>query len=73
MVLLASMVPQQIACIFAVTGLLKEMPDMVVSGINEGSNLSDDILYSGTVAAAVEGVFRITVDCNFFSRTKMCK
>lgn len=41
----------------AVTGLLKEMPDMVVSGINEGSNLSDDVIYSGTVAAATEGRF----------------
>lgn len=41
----------------ALTGLLKEMPDMVVSGINEGSNLSDDVLYSGTVAAATEGRF----------------
>jgi 5'-nucleotidase len=41
----------------AVTGLLTEMPDMVVSGINEGSNLSDDVLYSGTVAAATEGRF----------------
>lgn len=41
----------------AVTGLLKELPDMVVSGINEGSNLSDDVLYSGTVAAAMEGRF----------------
>ncbi len=41
----------------AVTGLLKERPDMVVSGINEGSNLSDDVLYSGTVAAATEGRF----------------
>lgn len=41
----------------AVTGLLKELPDMVVSGINEGSNLSDDVLYSGTVAAATEGRF----------------
>ncbi len=41
----------------AVTGLLKEIPDMVVSGINEGSNLSDDVLYSGTVAAATEGRF----------------
>ncbi len=41
----------------AVTGLLKEMPDIVVSGINEGSNLSDDVLYSGTVAAATEGRF----------------
>jgi 5'-nucleotidase len=41
----------------AVTGLLKSMPNMVVSGINEGSNLSDDVLYSGTVAAAMEGRF----------------
>src|SRR5579872_5410598 len=41
----------------AVTRLLTEMPDMVVSGINEGSNLSDDVLYSGTVAAATEGRF----------------
>ena len=41
----------------AVTGLLKELPDIVVSGINEGSNLSDDVLYSGTVAAATEGRF----------------
>lgn len=38
------------------TGLFPDwMPDIVVSGINDGSNLSDDILYSGTVAAAVEG------------------
>ncbi len=41
----------------AVTGLLEQLPDMVVSGINEGSNLSDDVLYSGTVAAATEGRF----------------
>lgn len=41
----------------AVTGFLKETPDMVVSGINEGANLSDDVLYSGTVAAATEGRF----------------
>lgn len=41
----------------AVTGLLKEAPDMVVSGINSGPNLGDDILYSGTVAAAIEGRF----------------
>lgn len=40
-----------------VTGLLKELPNMVVSGINEGANLSDDVLYSGTVAAAMEGRF----------------
>ncbi|MFN3234057.1 MAG: 5'/3'-nucleotidase SurE [Gammaproteobacteria bacterium] len=41
----------------AITGLLDEMPDIVISGINEGSNLSDDVLYSGTVAAATEGRF----------------
>src|SRR3990167_8969166 len=41
----------------AVTGLLQEMPDVVVSGINEGGNLSDDVIYSGTVAAATEGRF----------------
>lgn len=39
----------------ALTGYLKETPDMVVSGINDGGNLGDDILYSGTVAAAMEG------------------
>ncbi len=41
----------------ALTGLLDWQPDIVVSGINEGANLGDDILYSGTVAAAVEGRF----------------
>lgn len=41
----------------AITGLLDELPDMVISGINEGANLSDDVLYSGTVAAAMEGRF----------------
>lgn len=41
----------------AVTGLLDEPPDMVVSGINAGANLGDDVLYSGTVAAAMEGRF----------------
>ena len=39
----------------AVTGLLDPEPDIVVSGINEGSNLGDDVIYSGTVAAAMEG------------------
>lgn len=39
----------------AITGLLDELPDMVVSGINAGANLGDDVLYSGTVAAAMEG------------------
>ncbi len=41
----------------AITGLLNEEPDMVVSGINAGANLGDDVLYSGTVAAAMEGRF----------------
>jgi 5'-nucleotidase len=41
----------------AITGLLDESPDMVVSGINAGANLGDDVLYSGTVAAAMEGRF----------------
>jgi len=39
----------------AITGLLKKMPDMVVSGINAGANMGDDVLYSGTIAAAMEG------------------
>jgi 5'-nucleotidase len=41
----------------AITGLLENEPDMVVSGINHGANLGDDVLYSGTVAAAMEGRF----------------
>ena len=39
----------------AVTGLLDQMPDMVISGINLGANMGDDTIYSGTVAAATEG------------------
>jgi 5'-nucleotidase len=39
----------------AVTGLLEELPDMVVSGVNLGANMGDDTIYSGTVAAAMEG------------------
>jgi 5'-nucleotidase len=39
----------------AVTGLLDELPDMVISGINHGANMGDDTIYSGTVAAATEG------------------
>lgn len=41
----------------AITGLLQDEPDMVISGINSGANLGDDVIYSGTVAAAVEGRF----------------
>ena len=39
----------------AVTGLLDEMPDVVISGVNHGANMGDDTIYSGTVAAATEG------------------
>ncbi len=39
----------------ALTGVMTEEPDMVVSGINNAANLGDDVLYSGTVAAAIEG------------------
>ncbi|MEO8279081.1 MAG: 5'/3'-nucleotidase SurE [Ideonella sp.] len=39
----------------ALTGLLEHRPDLVVSGINQGANMGDDTLYSGTVAAAMEG------------------
>lgn len=41
----------------AITGLLETMPDMVVTGVNAGANLGDDVWYSGTVAAAMEGRF----------------
>ena len=41
----------------ALTGLLEDDPDIVVSGINAGANLGDDVIYSGTVAAAMEGRF----------------
>jgi 5'-nucleotidase len=39
----------------AVTGLLDQLPDIVVSGVNDGANMGDDTIYSGTVAAATEG------------------
>ena len=55
----------------AITGLLEAEPDMVVSGINAGANMGDDVLYSGTVAAAMEGRFlglpAIAVSCNSFT------
>ncbi|MFZ4502470.1 MAG: 5'/3'-nucleotidase SurE [Methylovulum sp.] len=41
----------------AISGLLHKEPDMVFAGINHGANLGDDVLYSGTVAAATEGRF----------------
>ncbi len=39
----------------ALSGFLADDPDLVVSGINHGANLGDDVIYSGTVAAATEG------------------
>ena len=53
----------------ALTGFFSEPYDLVVSGINEGVNLGDDILYSGTVAAAMEGrnlgmpALAVSLDC----------
>ena len=41
----------------AITGLLDQEPDLVVAGLNAGPNLGDDVIYSGTVAAATEGRF----------------
>ena len=41
----------------AITGMLEAEPDIVVSGINNTANLGDDVIYSGTVAAAMEGRF----------------
>ncbi|WP_416884881.1 5'/3'-nucleotidase SurE [Marinospirillum sp.] len=41
----------------ALHGLMQVQPDLVISGINHGANLGDDVLYSGTVAAATEGRF----------------
>jgi 5'-nucleotidase len=41
----------------AITGLMVHEPDMVIAGINQGANLGDDVIYSGTVAAAMEGRF----------------
>ncbi|ANB18118.1 5'/3'-nucleotidase SurE [Dokdonella koreensis] len=41
----------------ALSGLLEQEPDIVVSGINNAANLGDDVIYSGTVSAAMEGRF----------------
>ena len=54
---------------FAVRGILGRKPDLVVSGINPGANLGDDVTYSGTVAGALEGTllgipsFSISLAC----------
>jgi 5'-nucleotidase len=55
----------------AVNGLLDDEPDMVISGINAGANMGDDVIYSGTVAAAIEGRFlgypSVAVSINSFN------
>ena len=51
----ASVQGTPVDCVYlAVNGLLDQRPDMVISGINAGENLGDDVIYSGTVAAARE-------------------
>ena len=56
---------------FAILGYFEEKPDLVISGINNGPNLGDDVIYSGTVAAAHEGKimgipsFAISLNCRF--------
>jgi 5'-nucleotidase len=53
----------------ALTGLLDKKPDLVVSGINNGQNMGDDTLYSGTVAAATEG-YLFGISAIAFSQVK---
>ena len=53
----------------ALTGLLGYRPDLVVSGINNGANMGDDTLYSGTVGAAMEG-YLFGVPAMAFSQTE---
>jgi len=58
----------------AIRGLLKEPPDLVVSGINHGPNLGDDVTYSGTVAGAMEGTLlgipSLAVSCVSWGRCR---
>lgn len=53
----------------ALTGMLDYRPDLVVSGINNGQNMGDDTLYSGTVAAAMEG-YLFGIPAIAFSQTQ---
>ncbi|MEN9560079.1 MAG: 5/3-nucleotidase SurE, partial [Pseudomonadota bacterium] len=53
----------------ALTGLFPHRPDLVVSGINDGANMGDDTLYSGTVAAAMEG-YLMGIPAMAFSMTR---
>ena len=57
---------------FAVLELLKEKVDLVVSGINHGFNLGEDVIYSGTVAAAMEGVI-LSIPAIAFSQDVRCE
>lgn len=58
-------------------GLLKRKPDLVVSGINRGSNLGDDLTYSGTVCAALEAslmglpAFAVSLDSSEFPKPEL--
>jgi 5'-nucleotidase len=53
----------------ALTGVLEYRPDMVVSGINNGANMGDDTIYSGTVGAAMEG-YLFGIPAVAFSQTE---
>jgi 5'-nucleotidase len=53
----------------ALTGLLEHKPDLVVSGINNGANMGDDTIYSGTVGAAMEG-YLFDIPAIAFSQTQ---
>ncbi|HEX7891149.1 MAG TPA: 5'/3'-nucleotidase SurE [Ramlibacter sp.] len=53
----------------ALTGLLEQRPDLVVSGINNGANMGDDTIYSGTVGAAMEG-YLFGIPAIAFSQTE---
>ena len=53
----------------ALTGLLDDRPDLVVSGINNGANMGDDTIYSGTVGAAMEG-YLMGIPAIAFSQTE---
>lgn len=62
--------------LMGIAHILKERPDLVISGINRGANLGQDIYYSGTVAAAREAAFRgvpaiaVSTDIDYFTEHK---
>lgn len=57
----------------ALSTLLDESPDFIVSGINHGANLGTDVLYSGTVSAAMEGTIEGIPSVAFSLVSKACK